>query len=316
MMVNIIAKKHHTERIILILLVTGIVTLLAIPDTKFTSAQSITDNSTSEIETITSLPAEAQSGSSLSSSAIATNVSAVQSNNIVNTKAAYDIIFRTASAGAIKTIEMTFPARTNVQNAPIVEVSGIGRGTSSVNAQTMTYTVTNAVNVPINTFLRFEIWNIVNSPTANPNLAIQVTTKNSVGGVIDSGTSASYSIKQITRGDIATDAVTADKIAGVSKLIFQSCDGNPTVIQPSQIIAVQCPVPGALLQDNVLITTPFVCLGGDPNQNPPPSGRCLEVLGGRVSNAGVVSIYIINDITPLTNVNTGPMKFSMIVFKP
>ena len=195
---------------------------------------------------------------------------------------------------------------------------------------------------------------MVNPPTPNSNLAVQVTTKNSVGGEIDSGTSALYSIKQITTSDIAnnailgskisdgqvgsadiagnsitssklvdsavttskiaTDAVNADKIAGVSKLIFQSCDGNPTVVLPNQIIAVQCSVPGASLQDNVMVTSPFICPNVDSNQN--PRIPCLEMLGGRVSNADVVSIYILNNVFPQNSLNTGNMKFSIIVFKP
>lgn len=374
-MANILWKNNTAGILVLTLLAAGTFTLLAIPNSKLVTAQSNNSNvalanTTSKgltnpqtISTnnasreITPSPAETLSRSSVFAPfATSSGVSALQSNNIVNTRVAYDIIFRAASAGAIKTVEMTFPPGTSIRNATVLEVSGIGRGATSVNGQTLIYTVANPVNVPINVFLRFEVWNVVNPPTPNPNLAVHVTTKNSVGGEIDSGTSASYSIKQILTSDIAnnailgskirdgeiksadiagntitsgnladsavttskiaTDAVTADRIAGVSKLIFQSCDGNPTPIAPNQIIAVQCTVPGASLQDNVLITTPFVCLGGDPNQNPPPSGRCLEILGGRVSNAGVVSIFIINDIMPLINVNTGPMKFSMIVFKP
>lgn len=374
-MANILWKNNTAGILVLTLLAAGTFTLLAIPNSKLVTAQSNNSNvalanTTSKgltnpqtISTnnasreITPSPAETLSRSSVFAPfATSSGVSALQSNNIVNTRVAYDIIFRAASAGAIKTVEMTFPPGTSIRNATVLEVSGIGRGATSVNGQTLIYTVANPVNVPINVFLRFEVWNVVNPPTPNPNLAVHVTTKNSVGGEIDSGTSASYSIKQILTSDIAnnailgskirdgeiksadiagntitsgnladsavttskiaTDAVTADRIAGVSKLIFQSCDGNPTPIAPNQIIAVQCTVPGASLQDNILITTPFVCLGGDPNQNPPPSGRCLEILGGRVSNAGVVSIFIINDIMPLINVNTGPMKFSMIVFKP
>jgi hypothetical protein len=51
---------------------------------------------------------------------------ASQTNNFVASKAYYDISFRTATTGVIKSIVMDFPAGTAVGSALIVEATGIG----------------------------------------------------------------------------------------------------------------------------------------------------------------------------------------------
>ena len=121
-MVNILWKKNTA----------GTFTLLVIPNSNLVTAQnnnSKGNKSTDEIPAITPSPAETLSKSSMFVPfAISSNVSALQSNNIVNTRVAYDIIFKTASGGAIKNVEMTFPPGTDIRNATILEVSGIGRG--------------------------------------------------------------------------------------------------------------------------------------------------------------------------------------------
>lgn len=74
---------------------------------------------------------------------------ASQTSNFVSSKAYYDISFRTATAGAIKSVVMDFPAGTSVGSALVVEATGIGPGTLAASAgKVLTYTVTNAVNVP------------------------------------------------------------------------------------------------------------------------------------------------------------------------
>ncbi len=58
------------------------------------------------------------------------SVSARPTNNIVNTNSFYDVVFLTASAGAIKKIEVTFPAGTTIPNSAFFnEAEGIGHGT-------------------------------------------------------------------------------------------------------------------------------------------------------------------------------------------
>jgi hypothetical protein len=49
-----------------------------------------------------------------------------QSNNIVNTKATYEVLFRTTTAGTIKTVQIAFPSGTNLNGAIQIETIGIG----------------------------------------------------------------------------------------------------------------------------------------------------------------------------------------------
>lgn len=106
----------------------------------------------------------------LHSQAPLSSLTARPTNNIVNTNSFYDDVFLTATAGAIKTIQVTFPAGTTIPSGAFFnEAEGIGPGTASKSGQTITYTVTNAVNVPAGTKIRLEFANINNplSPSAN-----------------------------------------------------------------------------------------------------------------------------------------------------
>ena len=178
-------------------------------DKALTNAQNALRNNASRAITPSSAETQMSRSAAFTPFAISTAVSAVQADNIVNTRTAYDIIFRTASAGAIKTVEMTFPTGTNIGSATMLEVSGIGQGGTSVggpNGLTLIYTVANPVNVPSGVFLRFEAWKILN-PSTPGTYTVQVVTKDSGGAEIDSGTSATYQIKQITTNDIADNAI-------------------------------------------------------------------------------------------------------------
>jgi hypothetical protein len=67
-------------------------------------------------------------------------------------------MLRTTTAGIIKTIEMDSPAGTYVRAALLVEANGIGPGTIVAGAgETVTYTVTNPVNVPAFTKIRIQL---------------------------------------------------------------------------------------------------------------------------------------------------------------
>lgn len=59
---------------------------------------------------------------------------------------------RTTTAGIIKTIEMNFPTGTYVGSSLLVEIVGIGPGTIAAGAdETITFIVTNTINVPAHT---------------------------------------------------------------------------------------------------------------------------------------------------------------------
>ena len=138
-----------------------------------------------------------------------------QTNNFVASKAYYDISFRTATAGVIKSIVMDFPAGTSVGSALIVEATGIGPGTLAASAgEVLTYTVTNAVNVPALTNIRIQISNINNPATPSASFILTVQTRNPANAIIDGPTATSaYNIVQVGNAQIAPGAVTTTKIA-------------------------------------------------------------------------------------------------------
>jgi hypothetical protein len=120
-------------------------------------------------------------------------------NNIAETNSFYDVVFVTTTAGPIKKIDVTFPFGTTVPaSAFFNEAEGIGPGTASKSGLTITYTVTNAVNVPAGTKIRLEFANIINPTTPSTNLKVTVTTKTATNIIIDGPTqSTAYTIKQI-----------------------------------------------------------------------------------------------------------------------
>jgi len=131
----------------------------------------------------------------------------IPTNNVVNTKTTYDIFFRTATAGMIKFILMTFPSDFDISGAPrLVERSGIGSGSvSPPSNSTLIYTLSNPVNVPAGTLIRLEIGRIVNSNIAG-SFRASISTEDSIGNVIDGPTlSSSFRIKDITGDDISPD---------------------------------------------------------------------------------------------------------------
>jgi subtilisin len=149
------------------------------------------------------------------SGAVISFLTARPTNNIVNTNSFYDVVFLTATSGVIKTIQVTFPAGTTIPSGAFFnEAEGIGPGTASKSGQTITYTVTNAVNVPAGTKIRLEFANINNPLSPSSNYKVTVTTRDSANAVIDGPTqSTAYSIKQIGKNVIADGHITSTKPA-------------------------------------------------------------------------------------------------------
>jgi hypothetical protein len=155
-----------------------------------------------------------------------------QSTDIVNSNGIYEITFITATSGAIKTIEMVFPAGTVIGPAGFIEKVGIGPGTFSKAGTTMTFNVQTPVNVPAGTFIRFELVNVKNPPTASSSLQVSITTKDNMGNIIDGPTpTAVYNIKQLGTAEIADSAISTPKIADDAIL-------PQTIQQPSATINV------------------------------------------------------------------------------
>jgi len=58
----------------------------------------------------------------------------------------------------------------------------------------------------------------------------------------------------IISADIAADAVTGEKIAGTSKLLFRECSATFTNVAPMRFGEATCQLPGSASGDNVIIT--------------------------------------------------------------
>jgi len=133
-------------------------------------------------------------------------IAILPTNNIVNTRGTYDILFNTATTGTIKTITMSFPPGFDVSAATRwIERNGIGSGSLSsscfISGCDLKYTVTSPVSVPAGTTIRLEIPKIVNPNTAG-SFKVAISTEAQV--ILDGPTlSPSFPIKDITGNDIS-----------------------------------------------------------------------------------------------------------------
>jgi hypothetical protein len=138
----------------------------------------------------------------------------LQSTDLVNSLAFYEVTFITSTTGVIDKIQMDFPAGTNIGAAGVIERVGIGGGTLLKSGSSLTYDVTAPVSVPANTFIRLEITGIKNPTNPSSSLTAGITTMDSIGNVIDGPSQTNvYVIRQISASDIADSAVTTQKIA-------------------------------------------------------------------------------------------------------
>ena len=114
---------------------------------------------------------------------------------------------------------MTFHPGTYAGTALLVEAVGIGPGTiitsgTTATGQTITYTITNVVNIPANTKIRIQLANVNNPPDPSSVLTVSITTRDPGNSIIDGPTATnSYNIKQIGTNAIANNAITTPKIA-------------------------------------------------------------------------------------------------------
>ena len=156
--------KYITSGLVALMVISSPIVMIVNPAFAAKSSPSSDDGNTLAPSTI------GQDGGDFTAQAPLSSLTARPTNNIVNTNSFYDVVFLTATAGAIKTIQVTFPAGTTIPSGAFFnEAEGIGPGTASKSGQTITYTVTNAVNVPAGTKIRLEFANINNplSPSAN-----------------------------------------------------------------------------------------------------------------------------------------------------
>jgi hypothetical protein len=182
------------------------------------SAFSLEDASSSPLTSSSSPSNVSPMDSDFTTQAALSSLTARPTNNIVNTNSFYDVVFLTATSGTIKTIQVTFPAGTTIPSTAFFnEAEGIGPGTASKSGQTITYTVTNAVNVPAGTKIRLEFANINNPLSPSANYKVTVTTRNAASTPIDGPTpSTAYTMKQIGANVIADNAITSSKLGTFS----------------------------------------------------------------------------------------------------
>jgi hypothetical protein len=164
-----------------------------------------------------------QDGSDFTTQAALSSLTARPTNNIVNTNSFYDVVFLTVTAGAIKTIQVTFPAGTTIPSGAFFNeaekcVPGSActelTGTATKSGQTITYTITNAVNIPAGTKIRLELANINNPLNPSANYKVTVTTRNAANTPIDGPTpSTAYTMKQIGANVIADNSITTGKLS-------------------------------------------------------------------------------------------------------
>jgi hypothetical protein len=132
----------------------------------------------------------------------------LQSTDLVNSLAFYEVTFITSTTGAIDKIRMDFPAGTNIAAAGVIERVGIGGGTLLKSGSSITYDVTTPVSIPAGTFIRLEIFGIKNPTNPSTTFTAMITTRDSGGNLIDGPSSTNvYTIKQIGSNDVSEDLI-------------------------------------------------------------------------------------------------------------
>jgi hypothetical protein len=196
-------------------------------------------------------------GNEFTTQAALSSVTVKPSNNIVNTRAFYDITFTTSSSGSIHKIIIDFPTGTGIGvDNLLVDTSGIGPGTAAKTGPLqITYTVANPTLIPPGRTIKLELSTIENPPNPGPSKEIMVTTKRPAGTTIDGPTqSADYRIKQIGTTDIADGAITGGKMAGTTKLIFGTCTGSLPAIPAGGNGQINCSDSNAQFGDEIVFS--------------------------------------------------------------
>ena len=275
--VNIHTKKKHLTIVIIAIIATSMI----IPYQIF--AQNQNQASTQATEPVNAAP--------VSSPALAplTNVFCIPTAGAVLIESNYIVSFTTATAGAIKFIDITWPAGFNVAGAMLVERTEtgpvIGPGTLSIVGQTTTYKVTGVPPpIPAGTPISIMISNIVN-PAALSNTCT-VTTKDATPATIDGPTaSAIFSLKKVGTAQLVTGAVTSDKIA----------DGSITGADMAS---------GVALTGSVSIDSPTLALDSINHRvgigTTGPTSK-LAIRGGGITIDGTLQTGVWNSRIPLAN---------------
>ena len=228
--------------------------------------------SNSNIPTTTGIQSEKEVAHHYIASASPTANQVYPTNDIVNSRAWYQVIFTTGTTAPIKQVEVDFPSGTNITNAKLLDTAGLGTGIYTISGQTITYTVAPEVLVPTNTELRLHYDNILNPSVPDANLTVGITTKDSAGSVVDSGTSLAYKIRQIGTEDISNKSITSEKIepgAVVPVVSQRSGDVISIPAQQDQFAVANCGVGevatgGGYITNSPKVIVTYSSLGEQP----------------------------------------------------
>lgn len=228
--------------------------------------------SNSNIPTATGIQSEKEVAHYYIASASPTANQVYPTNDIVNSRAWYQVIFTTGTTSPIKQVDVDFPSGTNIENAKLLDTGGLGPGIYTISGQTITYTLAPEVLVPTNTELRLHYDNILNPSLPDANLTVRITTKDSAGSVIDSGTSLAYKIRQIGTEDISNKSITSEKIepgAVVPVVSQRSGDVISIPAQQDQFAVANCSVGevatgGGYITNSPKVIVTYSSLGEQP----------------------------------------------------
>src|SRR5262249_49242301 len=93
-----------------------------------------------------------------------TGVSALASNNLVKAVGWYTVAFTTATAGTIKTVEITFPSNFDTHYSVFIMEQGLGTGSYSLSgSQKVIFTVTSPISVPAGTHVSILFGKVINA---------------------------------------------------------------------------------------------------------------------------------------------------------
>lgn len=228
--------------------------------------------SNSNIPTTTGIQSDKEVAHYYIASASPTANQVYPTNDIVNSRAWYQVIFTTGTTSPIKQVDVDFPSGTNIENAKLLDTGGLGPGIYTISGQTITYTLAPEVLVPTNTELRLHYDNILNPSLPDANLTVRITTKDSAGSVIDSGTSLAYKIRQIGTEDISNKSITSEKIepgAVVPVVSQRSGDVISIPAQQDQFAVANCSVGevatgGGYITNSPKVIVTYSSLGEQP----------------------------------------------------
>jgi len=186
-----------------------------------------------------------------------TNLVVMRTNNLAKQTQYHTIQFTTAKAGVIQSvdIEYQYPGiGAEIGGSRLIEVAGLGTGDYKVLSNLhATYTIPNAAtNVPAGTKIALMLGD-VKAASVGPGgvgcygLYVKTLDANGTldeGGIPSTGPNAICDAA-VTAEQIATDAVGADELAGVTRLEFGTCIVNPGEIKDNRqlLVHTSCPLP-------------------------------------------------------------------------